>query len=82
MALQPYDGSYYHVAWLYFLRGRFDHALKQFQWVETEAINYGDATQAALCRLDLAEVYLQLNAFEDALESVRQMGGQVVRTPY
>ncbi|MBI3949177.1 MAG: CHAT domain-containing protein [Acidobacteria bacterium] len=59
----------HNVAWLYFLRGRFDHALKQFNWVELEALKHGDVTQAAICKLDLAEVYLQLNAFEDALEA-------------
>jgi CHAT domain-containing protein len=57
----------HNVAWLYFLRGRFDHALKQFHWVESEALKYGDITQAAICQLDLAELYLRLNAFEDGL---------------
>jgi len=66
----------YNVACLYLFRGHFDRALKQLHWVESEARRYGDVAQAALCKLDLAEAYLQLNAFEDALEAGQAAIGQ------
>lgn len=66
----------HNIAWLYFLRGRFDHALKQFQRIEAEARQHGDITQAAICRLDLAEVYLQLNVFDDARQAAESAAHQ------
>ncbi|MBI4467854.1 MAG: CHAT domain-containing protein [Acidobacteria bacterium] len=59
----------YSVAWLHFLRGRYGDAMSAFAAVKHRAIELGDHPQAALCELDLCEVYLQLNAYDDALES-------------
>jgi CHAT domain-containing protein len=61
----------YSIAWLYFLRGRFQESLDLFARVRAKTSALGDNPLEALCDLDLAEVYLQLNIYEDALESAR-----------
>jgi CHAT domain-containing protein len=59
----------YSVAWLYFLRGRFQESLKLLAQAQLKAKELGDHTLGALCDLDRAEVCLQLNMYDDALES-------------
>jgi|DewCreStandDraft_1066081.scaffolds.fasta_scaffold01307_15 tetratricopeptide (TPR) repeat protein len=61
----------YSLAWLAFQRGRFHESLTQFAEVKVRARESGDAVLAALCDLDMAEIYLHLNAYEDAGESAR-----------
>ncbi|MBI3952005.1 MAG: CHAT domain-containing protein, partial [Acidobacteria bacterium] len=61
----------YSIAWLYFQRGKFQESLRLFDTVRNRARELGDATLDALCDLDLSEVYLQLNAYEDATESAQ-----------
>lgn len=61
----------YSIAWLYFLRGRFHDSLRMFAKAQATARQAGDAVVEALCDLDQAEVYLQLNCYEDALEAAR-----------
>ncbi|MDW8241295.1 MAG: CHAT domain-containing protein, partial [Acidobacteriota bacterium] len=57
----------YSIAWLYFLRGRFQESLKLFVQTQARANELGDTSLSALCDLDRAEVYLQLNMLEDVL---------------
>jgi CHAT domain-containing protein/tetratricopeptide (TPR) repeat protein len=59
----------YSIAWLYFQRGKFRESLQLFATVRDRSRQLGDVALEALCDLDLAEVYLQLNAYEDAIES-------------
>jgi len=61
----------YSVAWLFFQRGRFHDSLRQFADVKMRARESGDDVLAALCDLDMAEIYLHLNAYEEAWESAR-----------
>lgn len=61
----------YSIAWLHFQRGNFQESLKLFYKVNDRAKELGDVITEALCDLDLAEVYLRLNAHEDALESAQ-----------
>jgi CHAT domain-containing protein len=61
----------YSIAWLHFQRGHFQESLKLFYKVNDRAKELGDVITDALCDLDLAEVYLRLNAHEDALESAQ-----------
>ncbi len=59
----------YNLAYLEFLRGKFDEAIQLFTKVKAAARGVGDESLEVLCDLDLAELYLQVNAFEDVLES-------------
>jgi CHAT domain-containing protein len=61
----------YSIAWLYFLRGRFQESLKLFAQTQARAGELGDTSLSALCDLDRAEVYLQLNMLDDALGSAQ-----------
>lgn len=61
----------YSIAWLYFQRGQLQDSLRLFSQVSDRARQLGDTLQEALCDLDLAEVYLQLNAYEEAIESAQ-----------
>ncbi|MCS6805539.1 MAG: CHAT domain-containing protein [Acidobacteriota bacterium] len=61
----------YSLAWLHFQRGNFQESLKLFYKVNDRAKELSDVVTEALCDLDLSEVYLRLNAHEDALESAQ-----------
>jgi tetratricopeptide (TPR) repeat protein len=61
----------YSIAWLHFQRGKFQDSLKLFIKVNDRARELGDVTTEALCDLDLAEVYLKLNSYEDAIEAAQ-----------
>ncbi|RMG55320.1 MAG: CHAT domain-containing protein, partial [Acidobacteria bacterium] len=61
----------YTIAWLYAQCGRFQESLELFAKVIARARQLGDRAQEAWCELDMTEVYLQLNACEDAIESAR-----------
>jgi CHAT domain-containing protein len=68
---QMVNQTEYSIAWLYFLRGRLQDSLKLFVKARLRAGELGDRPLEALCDLDLAEIYLQLNTYEDALEAAR-----------
>jgi len=56
----------YNIAYLYYLRGQYSRAL---QWLQSSRLLYrelGDRYHQALCDLDEAEMYLQLNLYADA----------------
>lgn len=66
----------YSIAWLYFQRGKLQESLKLFAKVSAQSRQVGENVLEALCELDLCEVYLQLNAYEDAIESARSAIGK------
>ncbi|RMG50783.1 MAG: CHAT domain-containing protein [Acidobacteria bacterium] len=61
----------YSIAWLYYLRGHLHESLKLFARVRDRSLDLGDRVLEALCDLDLAEVYIRLNAYDDAMESAK-----------
>jgi CHAT domain-containing protein len=58
----------YNIAYLYFFRGQYGPAIEALKATRVECERLGDAYLAALCRLDLSEIYLELNLSEDAAE--------------
>ena len=51
----------YNIAYLYFLRGEYGRAIQMLRDASVSAGKANDAYQLALCNLDLAEIYLELN---------------------
>ena len=70
-AIDANDASY-GLAWLRMLKGDYHIALSNLSECEKVYEQAGHARMAALCELDRAEVYLNLNLFIDALESARR----------
>jgi CHAT domain-containing protein len=58
----------YSLGYLRFLRGAYHQALRTMQETREAALQIGDELTAALCILDLAEIYLQLNALDEAAQ--------------
>lgn len=56
----------YNIAYLYYLRGEYSVAIEMLGTVREKADQIADAHHAALCRLDLADIYLELNLIEEA----------------
>jgi CHAT domain-containing protein len=56
----------YNIAYLYFLRGEYGRAIKMLREAAISAAKASDAYQSALCNLDLAEIYLELNLSTEA----------------
>ena len=56
----------YNIAYLYFFRGQYGPAIEALKATRAACEALGDAYLAALCRLDLAEIYLELNLSADA----------------
>lgn len=65
----------YNVAWLYYLRGEYSRAIKMLHAAQKQCQAAGDAYHVALCHLDLSEIYLELNLFEEA----RDMANEAAR---
>ena len=61
--------SDYNIAYLYYLRGEYSRAIEMLRATREECEKNGDAHVLALCYLDLAEIYLELNLSEEAKES-------------
>ena len=61
--------SDYNIAYLYYLRGEYSRAIEMLRATREECENNGDAHVLALCYLDLAEIYLELNLSTEAKES-------------
>ena len=57
----------YNIAYLYFLRGDHDRALDGYRLARNRSLEFGDAYHAALCDLDEAELYLEINLLPDSL---------------
>jgi CHAT domain-containing protein/tetratricopeptide (TPR) repeat protein len=61
--------SDYNIAYLYYLRGEYSRAIEMLRATREECEKNGDAHVLALCYLDLAEIYLELNLCTEAKES-------------
>jgi CHAT domain-containing protein len=58
----------YNIAYLYFLRGEYGRSIKMLRDASVSAKKANDPYQLALCNLDLAEIYLELNLSAEAGE--------------
>ena len=59
----------YHIAYLEFLRGNYNQALHGYYEARDVLARLGATELVAWCNLELAEILLSLNSFEDAQES-------------
>lgn len=66
------NDAMYGLAWLRMLKGDYHVALSNLTDCEKVFEQAGHIRMAALCELDRAEVFLNLNLFIDALESARR----------
>ena len=64
--------SDYNIAYLYYLRGEYSRAIEMLRATRAECEKNGDAHVLALCYLDLAEIYLELNLSTEAMESAHE----------
>ena len=58
----------YSIGYLHFLKGEYHQAMRIFHEVDEDFARLGDERMGALCDLDLAEIYLQLNILDEAAE--------------
>ncbi len=58
----------YNIAYLYYLRGEYMRAIRLYRAVREDCEAAGDDYHKALCDLDQAEMYLDLNLVEEAAE--------------
>jgi len=61
----------YNIAYLYYLRGEYTRAIQLFQAARRDCEAAGDEYHTALCDLDQAEIYLDLNLVEEAASLAR-----------
>jgi CHAT domain-containing protein len=62
----------YNVAWLYYLRGEYARAIDLLRATAETSDREGDRYHAALCRLDLSEIYLEVGMNDEARELAEQ----------
>jgi CHAT domain-containing protein len=62
----------YNIAYLYYLRGNYGRSIGMLRAACEASQKAGDAYHAALCHLDLSEVYLELNLTLDAGELAQE----------
>jgi tetratricopeptide (TPR) repeat protein len=62
----------YNIAYLYYFRGQYGRAIEALKATRQECLLADDAYLAALCVLDLSEIYLELNLSEDAAEMAEE----------
>ena len=62
----------YNIAYLYYFRGQYGRAIEALKATREPCESVGDAYLAALCRMDLSEIYLELNLSEDAAEMAEE----------
>ncbi len=58
----------YNIGYLYFLRGQYVKAIRALDRARATAERSGDKLHRALCDLDQADVCIELNLYEDALQ--------------
>jgi tetratricopeptide (TPR) repeat protein len=58
----------YNIAYLYFLRGDHTQALELYRQARRHSESINDGYHSALCDLDTAEVYLDLNLIEESIQ--------------
>jgi len=68
----PVAQADYNIAYLYYLRGNYGRSIEMLRVARETSQNAGDAYHAALCYLDLAEIYLELNLNLDAGELAQE----------
>lgn len=56
----------YNIAYLHYLRGEYDRALELYALARERSATLGDRYHLALCDLDQAELYLELNLPQEA----------------
>jgi len=62
----------YNIAYLHYLRGEYSLAIDMLGATRDKAERVGDVYHAALCRLDLADIYLELNLIEEATDTAEE----------
>lgn len=74
----------YNIAYLYYQRGQYTRAIQLFQAARRECEEMGDGYHQALCDLDQAEIFLELNLVEEAeeLATAAIAGFQELAMPY
>ena len=61
----------YNIAYLYFFRGEYNRAIEVYQETRKRCEELGDPYHLALCDLDQAEIYLELNLKEEGARLAR-----------
>ncbi len=56
----------YNIAYLYFLRGDYRTAIDELRLARESCLGHEDVYHAALCDVDQAEIYIELNLAEEA----------------
>ncbi|HUE53056.1 MAG TPA: CHAT domain-containing protein [Terriglobales bacterium] len=62
----------YNISYLHYLRGEYSKAIQMLRATRLNSNKIGDAYHHALCNLDLAELYLELNLSAEAAELAQQ----------
>ena len=62
----------YNIAYLYYLRGEYSHAIEALYAARRACEATGDSYHFALCHLDLSDIYLELNLSEEAREMAHE----------
>jgi CHAT domain-containing protein len=62
----------YNISYLHYLRGEYSKAIEMLRATRLNSKKIGDAYHHALCNLDLAELYLELNLSSEAAELAQQ----------
>jgi CHAT domain-containing protein len=62
----------YNIAYLHYLRGEYNRSIEMLRATREACLKIGDAYHVALCYLDLAEIYLELNLSEEATETAQE----------
>src|SRR5262249_8977601 len=65
-------GADYNIAYLHYLRGEHMQAIHLYQATREHCAKLGDVYHEALCDLDQAEMYLELNLSEEGAELARK----------
>ncbi len=65
----------YNIAYLYYLRGEYMRAIRLYRTVRRDCVAAGDDYHTALCDLDQAEMYLELNLVTEAEQLSRSAYG-------
>lgn len=74
----------YNIAYLFYLRGEYTRALQLYREVRRRCEEEGDAYHTALCDLDQAEIFLELNMVDDSATLARSASAAFdgLRLPY
>ncbi|MFZ0285210.1 MAG: CHAT domain-containing protein, partial [Terriglobales bacterium] len=62
----------YNIAYLHYQRGEYSRAIEMLRATRVNSKKVGDLYHHALCNLDLAELYLELNLSSEAAELAQQ----------